>query len=515
MSDSRPPIFDDGGELPDVDRSRRRSDPGSRRRRDAADNRPSGGRERDVWDEAGDDQWRSPNYLVRRAIVVGLVILAIAAIALFGSRLLDGDGSGGGSGNANAAWNSIVTVDNSAGTVIIADAEGEETNRFRIGLTALTDTELIGRTLVSTDADALAIVQLDADADITTADITTIDIAAAGTMVRPSGTKQTVVATGAAANRLVLVHGPSAEVIDTAEGDTVPGARYDVGLAIAEPDGRHILVTDSGNFQSVLFSFDRDAPSFFPGLALAVNNDVVVTAANVGTNANVAVFDHTGDPGVAAQTTSVRAGMVSDGAVILIGVDGEVLALALTSGDVTEISTLSIGTVESGHVSVNGDRLIVIGTEGTAVVDGEGTVLAELPGARPTVSGLDEGAPRATTCLVVERAVAGEIAVIDLELGTVGTEALASADVLAPVDGCRPVVPTSAGYIALDVDAVTPVTLVGDVVALSPDGNTLAVERANRVELTPRRSADTDDDDDDSEPVDVGRAGRTLFFADL
>jgi hypothetical protein len=497
MSDSRPPIFDDGGGLPDVDRS----------------GRPAV-RERDVWDEAGDDQWRSPNYLIRRATVVAVVVLVIAGIALLATRLLGGDESGNGSGKANANWNSIVTVDDSAGTVVIADANGGETNRFRLGLNALIDTELIGRTLVSTDADAVAIVQLDADADITTADITTIDIAASGALVRPSGTRQTTVATNAAAERLVLVHGPSAEVIDTAEAVTVPGARYDVGLAIAEPAGRHVLVTDSGNFQSVLFSFDRDEPSFFSGLALAVNDDIVVTAANVGTNANVAVFDHTGDPGVAARTDSVRAAMISDGAVILIGVDGEVLGLALSSGDVTEIGTLSIGTVESGHVSVGGNRLIVIGTEGTAIVDGEGTVLAELPGARPTVSGLDEVAPRSTTCLVVERATAGEIAVIDLELGTVGTEALASANVLSPIDGCRPVVPTSAGYIALDVDAVAPVTLVGDVVVLSPDGNTLAVERANRVELVPRSPAETDDDDE-SEPVDVGRSGRTFFFADL
>ena len=33
------------------------------------------------------------------------------------------------------------------------------------------------------------------------------------------------------------------------------------------------IVTDAGNFQSVLFSFDREEPSFFPGLALAVGDE--------------------------------------------------------------------------------------------------------------------------------------------------------------------------------------------------------------------------------------------------
>ena len=37
------------------------------------------------------------------------------------------------------------------------------------------------------------------------------------------------------------------------------------------PSGRDVLITDSGNFQSVLFSFDRDEPSYFPGRALAVD----------------------------------------------------------------------------------------------------------------------------------------------------------------------------------------------------------------------------------------------------
>ncbi len=103
MSDSRPPIFDDGGELPDVDRSRHR--------KDAGNDRSPAGQGREVWDDAGDDQWRSPNYLVRRSIVVGLVVLLIAAVAIFAGRLLSSDGSSNSSANANVDWNSIVAVD--------------------------------------------------------------------------------------------------------------------------------------------------------------------------------------------------------------------------------------------------------------------------------------------------------------------------------------------------------------------------------------------------------------------
>jgi hypothetical protein len=511
MSDSRPPIFDDGGGLPDVDRSRRRTGPGSAPRRGSnIDVAPS------ARDSDDGDDWRGPNYLVRRAIVVGLVLAVITVAAFLVGRAISSEDSGSGSGFGSAEWNRVVTVDNSAGTVVISDAQGEETNRFRFGLSSLTDTEIIGSTLISVDADALGVVQLDANAEITIEDdVTTVEIASTGTLLRPSGSAQTVVAQNVSAGQLVMVHGPTGDVIDTSAVDTVPGARYDVAEARTEPDGRHVLVTDTGNFQSVLFSFDRDEPSFFPGLALAVNNDIVVTAVNVGTNANVAVFDHAGEPGVAAQTASVRAGMISGGKVILIGIDGEVLGLSLSSGDITELGSLSIGTVESGDVAVRGDRLIVVGALGTALIDTDGAIITELPGARPTTSGIDELAPHRTACLIVEREGAGEVAVVDLETGTVGVEALANPDVLATVDGCQPIVPTSAGYLSLTPEAVRSVILVGDVVAISPDGGTIGVEWANRLELFPRATSDTTDDDDEIEPVDVGRGSRDIFFANL
>jgi hypothetical protein len=506
MSDSRPPIFDDGGGLPDVDRSRHRTN--------ADVPLQSEKTARDTHNR--DNDWRGPNYLVRRAIVVGLVVAVIAAVAVLVGRFIGGDGGGSGSSFGSADWNSVVTVDNASGTVVITDTEGEETNRFRFGLSSLTDTEVIGSTLISVDADALGVVPLDADTEITIAeDVTTVEIASTGTLLRPSGSAQTVVAQNVSSEQLVIVHGPTRQVIDTSATDTVPGARYDLAEARTEPAGRHVLVTDAGNFQSVLFSFDREEPSFFPGLALAVDNDIVVTAVNVGTNANIAVFDHAGDPGVAAQTASVRAGMISSGRVILVGINGEVLGLSLSSGDITELGNLSIGTVESGDVAIRGDRLIVVGELGTALIDADGAIITELPGARPTTSGIDELAPRRTTCLIVEREAAGEVAVVDLETGTVDAEALASPDVLGTVDGCQPIVPTSAGYLSLTPESVRPVTLVGDAVAISPDGGTIGVDRANRLELIPRVTDNATDDADGVEPVDVGRSGRQIFFADL
>ena len=88
----------------------------------------------------------------------------------------------------------------------------------------------------------------------------------------PAGSALTMLATTALGERALLVHGPSGELLDTDTYAPIAGARYDVTTAVASPSGRDVLITDSGNFQTVLFSFDRDEPSYFPGRALAVSD---------------------------------------------------------------------------------------------------------------------------------------------------------------------------------------------------------------------------------------------------
>ena len=490
-------MYDDGGGLPDVARGEEQSRlyRGSDRRSD-----------RDSVEGHGNERSGVPNFLIRRAIVVGLVVALIALTAIAAGNLLGRRAGGSGLTFGDSDWNTVVSIDQNIGSVVLTDAEGEETGRFRLGIQSLTDSAVIGSTVIAASTNSIAVADLSAPDDIII-----IGIESAGTLVRPSGTVATVIAPDTQSQRVVLVHGPTLELIDTADLDTVPGARYDINLARSDPAGRNVLVTDSGNFQSVLFSFDRDTPSFFPGLALAVDDSIVVTAQNVGTNANINVFDHKGEPGTSTQTASIRAGMIAGGNVILIGVEGEVLSLSIASGEVTTLDSLSVGTVQSGNVAPRGDRLIVRGDQGTAIVDGDGLVIVDLPDAQPTTTGIDELAPRRSACVILARAASNEIVVVDLEDGAIRIEALARPDVLADVSGCLPVVPTSAGYLSLTPDAVQPVTLVGNVLAISPDGGTLVVENNKRLVLTERAVPDSDRAD----PVDIGRAGRSVAFADL
>ena len=152
-------------------------------------------------------------------------------------------------------------------------------------------------------------------------------------VVMPAGSAATLLVGSSAGDRAVLVHGPSGDLIDTEASAPIAGAAYDVATAVASPSGREVLVTDSGNFQSVFFSFDRDEPSFFPGRALAVDDALVVTTQNVGSESSISVFDHDGETVTDARTASVRAGMIAGDHVILVTLDGDVLELDTSSGE--------------------------------------------------------------------------------------------------------------------------------------------------------------------------------------
>jgi hypothetical protein len=83
-------------------------------------------------------------------------------------------------------------------------------------------------------------------------------------VITPAGSALTMIAPRADAGRGVLVHGPSGDIIDTDSFAPVVGARYEFATSRSTPSGRDVLVTDSGNFQSVLFSFDPTSPRSFP-----------------------------------------------------------------------------------------------------------------------------------------------------------------------------------------------------------------------------------------------------------
>jgi hypothetical protein len=457
---------------------------------------------------------RAPNYLVRRAVVVGGVVAVIATAAIVIGQLMDRSGDDDPSGTIGAEWNRIVLVDPRTGVVTISDETGDERGRVQTRIRDVTDIRVVGPTLVLTSAATVAVVDLDAES----VSSFELEVSPDG-VVMPSGSALTMIGHDPSGRRALIVHGPSGEHLDTEEFAPVIGADYGFELTRSDPSGRHLLVTDAGNFQSVLFSFDRDEPSFFPGLALAVDGDIVVTAQNVGNDATVSVFDHDGEPVTSGRTPSVRAAMIAGDVVHLVTVAGQVVTMSTITGVSESGEQLAIGTAVEGHVATSGDRLVVVGSAGTAVVDEGGAALGSYGDLEPEGSAIDRGAPRRAPCLVLAgEGQARDVVLVDMTDGEALAEATFTEALLASADGCSAIAPTAEGYDIITTDAVRSIPSAGDVVALSPDGRLVVSDRNGRLRLVPADptgDADAAGSDDDPVDTDLGPSRRLIAFTQL
>jgi len=443
---------------------------------------------------------RSPNYLIRRAVVVGGVVAVLATASIVVGQLMGSSDVDTGSGAVGADWNRLVLVDDRTGRVIVDDPEGEEVSRIESGVRSPNASAVVDSALIVANDDVVAVV------DVANETVDEYDLGAQD-IVNPAGSALVMIAPRPDGGRAVLVHGPSGDLIDTDSFSPVVGAQYDFAESRSSTSGRDVLVTDAGNFQSVLFSFDRDEPSFFPGLALAVNTDLVITAQNVGSNATVSVFDHDGEQIATGRTPSVRAGMIADSGIVLATVEGDLIVMSSSDGEISEAGRVDIGTVESGDVTTSGERLVVTGASGTAIVDTSAEVVTTLDEQRPTG---DDRAPSGSTCIgaVTTGGAEPRVSLIDLTDGTVIVEAAGGEPVLTDASGCTATTPTADGFDVIDADGVQQVRMGDTVLAVSLDGTSVAAERSTRVILLDVGETD----DAEQEPVDLGPRGRTVHF---
>ena len=442
----------------------------------------------------------SPNYLIRRAVVVGGVVAVLATASIVIGQLMGSGSDDTDSGAISADWNRIVLVDDRTGRIVVDDPDGEEVSRIESDIRSPNASAVVDSSAVVANDQLVAVVDLGGET------VEEYDLGA-DVIVEPAGSALAMIAPRPDGGRAVLVHGPSGDVIDTDSFAPVVGARYDFAESRSSASGREVLVTDSGNFQSVLFSFDRDEPSFFSGLALAVNPDLVVTAQNVGSDATVSVFDHGGELIATGRTPSVRAGMITAAGIVLVTVEGDVVVMSASDGEVSEAGRVDVGTVESGDVTTGGDRLLVTGGSGTAIIDASAEAIAVLDEQRPTGNGRP---PTGSTCVgaITTDTAAPQVSLIDLTDGTVIVEAAGSEPVVTDASGCTAATSTSDGFDLFGADGVQQFDTGDSLLAMSLDGANVVAERSARLVLLDVAA----DGDDPQDPIDLGPRGRTVHF---
>jgi hypothetical protein len=376
----------------------------------------------------------------------------------------------------------------------LVEPDGSEGGAVDTGIGRLSTFGVVDATALVVGGDRVAVVDLTSEDDVEPVTFADADL------INPTGSELTMIAAAADGSRGLVVHGPTGDRIDTDTYSPIVGARYEFASARSDPTGRHVLVTDTSNFQSVLLSMDREEPTFVPGLALAVDDDTIVTAQNVGDDATVNLFDHDGDAISTARTSPVRAALIGESIVLAVTVEGEIVAINRSTGSTESVGTLDIGAIESGAVTTTGSRLVVVGATGTAIVADDGSVVALVRG-RPIET---RWATQRSSCTTVVDGT--DAAVVSLaDGGERGDGVVDDPVAFATADGCTVAVPTD-GTTALFGDDAASVETTGDLVGLAPDGTALIVASDRRLLLVPL---------DGNDPIELGADGALGVFTNL
>ncbi len=447
--------------------------------------------------ESNDDEWddrewddREPNYLVRRALAVAGVVLAVALVAVVASRFVGGGDSDGGGDSGAAEWDTTVVL-TSDEIRLVDRATGEEI-------------DTIASTVDLLDAQSL----VSGDVLVTMTDegvIGLVDLSDGTSRSGRAGADETLLASPD--NPRIAIAGPDSggdmTIIDTAARTTFSIADT-AGLTdplIFSTDirvnaaGTHVAVPVPNAFQSFVIDTAAETSEAFAGRVIAISNELVVTEQPAGAESEIEFHELGGERLASVDVPAPRASLLTDdGSLLLVAVDGTVRTVA-SDGTVDEVDPIldedgAATSVTGGSAALDGTRLLVTTAESIVVLDEGGSVLASAPGQITTPP------PRTTRCVIVGSGRSSDPStVLDVEDGSVVSEIEGGVAAAASVDGCT-------------------VALIGSAQNLLTNGEVIAVDARSIAEVAPDGDAVIVLDGRDTELVRVGTDDDPVELAD-
>lgn len=432
----------------------------------------------DDWEGEWEGEWDEPNYLVRRAIVIGVGIVVVAVLAWVVVGLLGGDDGSSTSELSSADWNTAVVL--TADEIRTVDpGSGEIIDTFPASDDLLDAQSLVVGKVLVTMNDAGRIVQTDLTDGSTTRGRAGLDQSLRTTRDNPT----------------IAVAGPDVggdvTVIDTATRRTISigdVANLDDPLMFANdirvnPSGSHAAVADARSFQSFVVDITTEASIPLAGQVVDIGDDRVVTAQRAGDRTELEFYDLIGDRlGSVDVPTPAAALLTSEGRMLLVGADG-MIRVVDADGGIDEVGVIADPTnptatieVESGSPTLGGERLVLTTTRHVVVLDESGSQVAFLAG---SIQGL---LTSATRCLAVgTTSTASPKTLIDLDDGSVVTEFTGTVST-ASVDGCAvALIGASPQQLVIDGEIVD--GSGASIVSVAPDGSSYVVLDGRDLEL--------------------------------
>ena len=451
-------------------------------------------------DDEWDDDWEEPNYLIRRALVVGSVVLAVALGAVVASRFIGG-GGGDAASSADADWDTTIVLSRDEVRLLDRDS-GDEIDTFNSTVDLLDAQSLVAGDVLVTMTDEGVVGMLNLND---------------GTSRRGrAGNDETLLAS--LDNPRIAIAGPDTggdmSIIDTV-GRSVFSVAEVAGLTnplIFNSDirvntaGSHVAVPVPNAFQSFVIDVAEETARAFAGRVIAISDEFVVTEQPAGDESEIEFHELVGDRLASVDVPAPRASLLTaDGSMLLVAADGSVRTVT-SDGTVDEVDPINDdeGTpldVKSGFAALNGTRLVVFGGAGDTVVvlDERGAVLGSASG------GITVTPPLATRCVIVGSGSSTDPStVLDLDDGSVVTTIERGLPAASSVDGCT--VALFGGTENLLANGEMTAIDARSIAEVAPDGDAIVVLDGRDTELV-RVAAQDDPIELADEPV-VVRFGR-------
>ncbi|MFT4658343.1 MAG: hypothetical protein ACJAXA_003091 [Candidatus Aldehydirespiratoraceae bacterium] len=436
------------------------------------DDDPTPPRGNPVTRRAGDDDWEDweePNYLIRRSLVIGSVVLGIALVAIVIGQLIGRGNDSGTSSSANAEWDTIVVL--TADEIQLLEREsGSEIDRFDSADDLLDAQSVMAGNVLITMTDQGRIGQL--------------DITDGSVRRGRSGLDETLRIS--AGNPRVAIAGPDSggdiTIIDTTERNVLSIADV-AGLddplifstdVLVNPAGTHVAAPVPSAFQSVVINLAEQTSDALAGRVIALSDTLLVTEQPAGGQSEIEFHDLLGERLTSIDVPAPQASMLTaNGTLVLVAADGSIRT-ATSDGSLDDVGSVTdaegiILEVTDGASTFDHTRLVVFAGENVVVLDENG---AQLGVATGSVSTLPAEAAR---CLLVSEGRSTQpLTVIDLTTGATITTIDRGLPASTSYDGCTaamfggPSPQLLTEGVVVDVDA-------SSIATIAPDGDAYVV----------------------------------------
>lgn len=451
-------------------------------------------------DDEWDEEWDEPNYLVRRALVVGAVVVGIALVAIVVGRFIGGDDSSTGDVPDAAEWDSIVVLDED-GVRLIDPESGDEIESYETTGDLLDDQSIVAGPVLVTLNDAGVVVQT----DLTDGSQRRGRAGPDETLTISAGNPELAIVGSDSGGDVAIVDTRDRSVTSVAEVAGLEDPLIFADEVLVNPAGTHVAVPVPNAFQSVVIDLEQRTSQARAGRVIAIDDERVVTEQPAGGESELEFFDLAGERLGSVDVPAPRATLLrEDGQMLSVSETG-VVSTVDADGSIDDVGTLTDPEerpieITGGIETAQGERLVAIGPRNTYVLDADGEQLAAVAGAPPWLPGAGArcvvAAPSSGTSSSTQ-----PTSVVDLETGTTLVEVERGFASAASYDGCT--VAFQGTDLQLLRDGELSDVDADSIAAVAPDGTGTVVIDGRDSEFVAL----------DGEPVEIADGPSVIHFA--